>query len=34
MPQHVCNGAMLMCSFGVAPGQLTVLPVERVMTSS
>ena len=33
MPQHVCNGAMLMCSFGVAPGQLTVLPVERVMTS-
>lgn len=34
MPQHVCNGATLMCSFGLAPGQLTVLPVNRVMTSS
>ncbi|MDD5321420.1 MAG: DUF4280 domain-containing protein [Methylococcales bacterium] len=34
MPQHVCNGAGLMCSFGLAPGQLTVLPVNRVMTSS
>lgn len=34
MPQHVCNGATLMCTFGVAPGQLTVLPVERVNTSS
>jgi hypothetical protein len=34
MPQHVCNGATLMCSFGLVPGQLTVLPVNRVMTSS
>jgi hypothetical protein len=34
MPQHVCNGAGLMCSFGLAPSQLTVLPVNRVMTSS
>ena len=34
MPQHVCNGAMLMCSFGVAPSQLTVLPVNRVNTSN
>lgn len=34
MPQHVCNGAMLQCSFGVAPGQLTVLPVNRVNTSN
>jgi len=34
MPQHVCNGAVLACSFGLAPGQLTVLPVNRVMTSS
>ncbi|MEP6606541.1 MAG: DUF4280 domain-containing protein [Nitrosospira sp.] len=33
MPQHVCNGATLRCSFGLAPGQLTVLPVNRVMTS-
>jgi hypothetical protein len=34
MPQHVCNGAVLMCSFGLAPSELTVLPVDRVMTSS
>lgn len=34
MPQHVCNGATLRCSFGLAPGQLTVLPINRVMTSS
>jgi hypothetical protein len=34
MPQHVCNGAVLMCSFGVAPSTLTVLPIDRVMTSS
>src|SRR4051794_33391255 len=34
MPQHVCNGALLQCSFGAAPSTLTVLPVNRVMTSS
>jgi hypothetical protein len=34
MPQHVCNGAVLRCSFGLAPGQLTVLPTDRVMTSN
>jgi hypothetical protein len=34
MPQHVCNGATLTCSFGLAPGSLVVLPVERVLTSS
>lgn len=34
MPQHVCNGATMMCSFGVAPSQLTVLPVNRVNTSN
>src|SRR6516162_7469323 len=34
MPQHVCNGATLMCSFGMAPGQLVVLPVDRVLTSN
>lgn len=34
MPQHVCNGATLMCSFGMAPAQLVVLPVDRVLTSS
>jgi hypothetical protein len=30
MPQLVCNGATLMCSFGAAPGQLTVLPTSQV----
>lgn len=34
MPQHVCNGATLTCSFGLAPSQLAVLPVDRVLTSS
>lgn len=27
----VCSGATLMCSFGVAPTPLTVIPVNRVM---
>lgn len=31
MPQHVCSGAMLQCSFGMAPSSLVVLPVNRVM---
>ena len=30
MPQHVCSGAVLMCSFGLAPSSLVVLPVNRV----
>ena len=34
MPQHVCMGATLKCSFGVAPSSLMVLPVNRVMTSN
>lgn len=34
MGQQVCTGAMLQCSFGVAPSTLTVLPVNRVMTGS
>lgn len=34
MPQQVCMGAMMTCSFGVAPGSLIVLPVNRVMTSN
>ena len=33
MPMHVCNGAMLQCTFGVAPSTLVVLPVNRMMTS-
>ena len=34
MSVHVCNGATLMCSFGVAPSVLTVLPVNRTITSN
>lgn len=34
MSQHVCNGATLQCSFGLMPSTLTVLPVNRMMTSS
>jgi len=34
MPQQVCMGAMMMCSFGVAPSSLIVLPQNRVMTSN
>lgn len=29
MAQQVCMGAMLMCSFGAAPGSLVVLPANR-----
>lgn len=34
MAMHVCNGATLMCTFGAAPSVLTVLPVNRTMTSN
>ncbi len=34
MPMHVCNGAMLMCSFGVAPSALVVLPINKTVTSA
>lgn len=30
---HVCMGAMLQCTFGVAPSSLMVIPVNRVTTS-
>lgn len=33
MGQLVCGGAMLKCSFGMAPGTLMVLPINRVKTS-
>jgi len=33
MPMQVCMGASMMCSFGMAPSSLVVLPVNRVMTS-
>ena len=34
MPMHVCSGAMLMCSFGMAPSTLNVLPINRTITSN
>ncbi|MCW5519052.1 DUF4280 domain-containing protein [Aureitalea sp. L0-47] len=34
MPQQVCMGAMMICSFGVAPSSLIVLPQNRVMTNN
>lgn len=33
MAQQVCMGAMLKCSFGVAPSVLSVLPVNREMVN-
>lgn len=30
----VCTGATMMCSFGVAPSSLVVLPVKRVLTQT
>ena len=32
MPMHVCSGATLQCTFGLAPSTLVVLPVNRMMT--
>lgn len=34
MPILVVSGATLMCSFGVAPSTLTVLPKSRIMCSN
>lgn len=34
MPIHVVNGATLMCSFGMAPSTLVVLPVNRMLSSN
>lgn len=34
MGMQVCNGASLMCSFGMAPSTLVVLPLNRVLTSN
>ena len=31
MPQQVTMGAMLQCSFGLAPSSLVVLPIHRVL---
>jgi len=32
MPNQVCMNAMMMCTFGMAPSSLVVLPINRVMT--
>lgn len=34
MAQQVCMNAMMMCSFGMAPSTLVVLPTNRTMTSN
>lgn len=34
MPIQVVNGATLMCTFGVGPSTLTVLPVNRVISGN
>ena len=34
MGMHVCNGATLICSFGVAPSMLAVLPKNQMLTSN
>lgn len=34
MAQLVCMGALLQCSFGAAPGPLSVLPINRVLTGT
>ena len=34
MGKLVCSGAMLQCSFGMAPGTLNVLPLNRTMSGA
>ena len=34
MPLQVVNGAQLVCSFGMAPSSLVVLPVNRVLSGN
>ena len=34
MPNHVCNGAMLKCTMGLAPSSLVVLPLNMQNTSN
>ena len=33
MPQQVCMGAQMMCTFGLAPSDLVVLPTKQVFTN-
>lgn len=34
MGVQVCTGAMMLCSFGMAPSSLIVLPLNRVLTQT
>jgi hypothetical protein len=34
MGTYVCSGAMMMCTMGLAPSSLNVLPVKKVMTEN
>jgi hypothetical protein len=34
MPNHVCHGALLKCTMGMAPSSLVVLPIKLVNTSN
>ncbi len=34
MPQQVVNGAMMMCSFGMAPSSLVVLPKNKTLVGN
>lgn len=34
MAQNVVNGALISCSFGLAPSSLNVLPVNRIMIAN
>jgi len=34
MPPHVCSGAQLMCSFGMAPSSLVVPPLNKAISST
>lgn len=33
MPMQVCMGAMMQCTFGMAPSSLVVLPTNKVVTN-
>jgi uncharacterized protein DUF4280 len=33
MPNHVCMGALLQCSFGAAPSSMVVLPANKMLTT-
>jgi hypothetical protein len=33
MPMQVCSGAMMMCTLGLAPSSLVVLPINKTLTN-